>query len=115
MAENQENIEAQLCAYVDGELDANGRAEIEKHLAENPQHQKLIADLLKTRQVLRALPREKAPDDIAENLQQQLERSVLLAEIDDEAGASRRRIVRPQIWLAAAIVLLTVGLGTVIY
>ena len=39
---NTEQIEAKLCAYVDGELDAAGRAEIEQHLAANPQHRALV-------------------------------------------------------------------------
>src|SRR5947209_7711487 len=75
---NTENIEAKLCAYVDGELDAAGRAEIEAHLASNPQHRQLMAELSGQRQLLRALPRAKAPDDLLETVQTQLERSVLL-------------------------------------
>ena len=42
---NTENIEAKLCAYVDGELDEAGRAEIEAHLAANVQHRQLIEEL----------------------------------------------------------------------
>ena len=57
---NTENIEAKLCAYIDGDLDAQGRAEIEKHLAANPQHRGLIEQLSKQRDLLRQLPREEA-------------------------------------------------------
>ena len=45
MPQNQEQIEARLAAYIDGELDANERAEIEKHLENNPQHKQLIEEL----------------------------------------------------------------------
>src|SRR4051812_44411878 len=116
MAENQEHIEAQLCAYIDGELDAKGRAEIEKHLANNPQHQRLIAGLIESRAMMRALPRERAPEDILESVQHSLERSVLLADVEDDAITMPRRIVRgSHMMLAAASVLLTIGLGVVIY
>src|SRR5687768_17036468 len=114
---NTENIEAKLCAYIDGELDAQGRAEIEKHLAANPQHRGLIAELSKQREMLRALPRESAPEEIMEFLQGQLERAGLLG--DDaaaEAEAQAMRINRwPQVMAAAAIVFLAVGLVGIIY
>jgi len=113
---NTENIEAKLCAYIDGELDAQGRAEIEKHLAANPQHRTLIEELSKQRDLLRELPREGAPEEILEALQSQMERSVLLG--DDDAGgqAETMKIQRwPQVFAMAAMVLLTVGLGVVIY
>ena len=46
MSHNTENIEAALCAYVDGELDAKERVEIEKHLEANPQHRQLLLELM---------------------------------------------------------------------
>ena len=46
MSQNQEIIEAKLCAYIDGVLDADGRGEIEKHLKSNPQHRRLLPPLL---------------------------------------------------------------------
>src|SRR3954467_5849937 len=114
---NTENIEARLCAYVDGELDAAGRAEIEQHLKTNPQHQKLMQELTRTRDLLRSLPRERAPADITEALQGQLERSVLLDDSDmDRAGDMRIHINRwPQFLAVAAILLLAVGLAAVVY
>jgi anti-sigma factor RsiW len=65
MPQNQEEIEAKLAAYIDGELDAAGRAEIEKHLQANPQHRVLISDLTKQRELVRSLPRTNAPAEIA--------------------------------------------------
>src|SRR2546423_13555997 len=94
MAQNQEQIEARLAAYIDGELDANERAEIEKHLANNPQHKQLIEDLVGQRDFLRALPREKAPPEIAETIHSQLERSVLLGKAGEDTGAAALRINR---------------------
>ena len=42
MAENSENIEARLCAYVEGDLDEQGRVEIERHLEAHPNHRRLL-------------------------------------------------------------------------
>ena len=116
MSQNSEQIEAKLCAYLEGELDAQGRAEIEKHLEANPAHRKLLAEVGQTRGMLRALPREPAPPDICEAFQGQLERSVLLANFDDQAEGTALRINRwPQYFAVAAVVMLAAGLGMVVY
>src|SRR5438034_1279525 len=116
MAQNQEQIEARLAAYIDGELDANERAEIEKHLENNPQHKQLIEELMGQRDLLKVLPREKAPPEIAETIHSQLERSVLLGKAGEDTGAAALRINRwPHRGAIAAIVLLTAGLGVLVY
>jgi len=114
MSQNTETIEARLAAYVDGDLDAQGRAEIEKHLAANPQHRKLMAELMSVRAMVQALPHERAPGDLAEALQGQLERSSLLGQ--DGGLDTVLRISRwPQILSVAAVLLLAVGLAAVVY
>ena len=116
MSDSTENIEAKLCAYIDGALDAADRAEIENHLRTNPQHQQLINELRGTRRLLGSLPRLPAPPDIEEALQAHLERSVLLGDQRSESERESLRINRwPQIVAAAAIVFLVIGLGAVIY
>ena len=111
MSQNQEIIEAKLCAFIDGELDAEGRAEIEKHLEANPQHRRLLESLKATRDLVRWLPRESAPPELAETLNGQLERSVLL----DYDGDSLRPRIFPRIFAAAAIIVLTAGLAAAVY
>lgn len=111
MSQNQEIIESKLCAYIDGELDPEGRAEIEKHLEANPQHRRLLESLRATRDLLRWLPREPAPPELAETLNGQLERSVLL----DYDGESLRPRIVPRILAAAAIVILTAGLAAAVF
>jgi anti-sigma factor RsiW len=112
----KETTEAKLCAYVDGELDAAGRAEIEKYLETNPQHRKLMEELKQTRDLMRALPRGSAPPEIGEMLQGQLERSLLLNELDAEPAADSMRISRAaQFRAVAAVILLALGLGAVVY
>lgn len=115
MADTQ-NIEARLAAYVDDEVDAAERAEIEQHLAANPEHRQMLEELKAQRQLIRALPRESAPADVAEALAQQLERAALLGDVDIGAGASDAGLNRWSRWGAiAAVVLLTAGLGMVVY
>src|SRR3954452_5147721 len=116
---NTENIEAKLAAYVDGELDAADRAEIEQHLKTNPEHRKLIEELRVAREYLRELPREQAPADVAEMLNAQLERAALLGDVElvgpGGAGSSMRISRWPQFRAVAAILLLTLGLAGLIY
>ncbi len=112
----KETTEAKLCAYVDGDLDAAGRAEIEKYLETNPQHRKLMEELKQTRALMRALPRASAPPEIGEMLQGQLERSLLLNELDAEPAGDSMRISRAaQFRAVAAVILLALGLGVVVY
>ena len=109
----KEATEAKLCAYLEGELSPVERAEIEQHLASNPQHRQLLADLAKTREWMRSIPSEMAPADLSEVFQQQVERAMLL---DDSTSESRSSMNRwPQVVLVAAILSLTVGLGVVIF
>ena len=110
---NTEQIEAKLCAYVDGELDAAGRAEIEQHLAANPQHRALLAELMEQRELLRDLPRETAPEELTEALQAHLERSVLLGSGQGPQVAGKINH-RPQFLALAAVLLLAIGLVAVI-
>jgi anti-sigma factor RsiW len=116
MSQNQEIIEARLCAYIDDELDASGRAELEKHLAANPQHQRLIEELRRTSALIHNLPHESAPPELAEAFHAHLERSVLLEGVSDDVAAADLKAPRwPQLVAMAAITLLTIGLGIVVY
>jgi len=104
-----ENIEAMLCAYVEGDLDATGRAQIEKHLKDHPQHRKLLEELKTMRDLVRGLPRAQAPMDVGDSLRQKVERSMLL----DSASVApaRQRVDRwPQFFGIAAIFLLVASL-----
>lgn len=117
MAEHAEQIEAKLCAYVEGELSGPERAEIAAHLQANPEHATLIQDLIEQRRLLGQLPREKAPLDLTEELQAQLEREVLLggANVAEESEPVLKISHWPQILSIAAIFLLAAGLGLVVY
>ncbi len=91
-----ENIEAMLCAYIEGDLDAAGRAQIEKHLQDHPQHRKLIQELSAMRDLVRGLPRVKAPMEIGESLRGKVERSILLGDSGETEEQSERGNRWPQ-------------------
>ncbi len=110
-----ENIEAMLCAFIEGDLDATGKAQIEKHLKDNPQHKKLLQELTAMRDLVRNLPRVRAPIDVGDSLRQKVERSLLLddslALVPERSGASRW----PQFFGIAAVVLLFASLGFIVF
>lgn len=111
-----EDIEAKLAAYVDGEIDQAGRAEIEKHLASHAQHRQLIKELMAQRDLLRGMPREVAPLEVSESVNASLERAVLLGDVDGESDSGAMQI-RPwsQFRAIAAILFFTASLAAVIY
>src|SRR3954453_13050210 len=130
MENSQEQTEAKLLAYIEGELDDAGRLEIEQHIEANPKHRKLLDDLTIGRRMMRQLVREPAPPDLFEAVQAQLERDILLQDspntllAGDEAGSinpetgnyrlqKRSRWARMRVAIAAAIV--AGGIGVVVY
>ena len=105
-----ENIEAMLCAYIEGDLDEAGRAQIENHLKSHPQHRKLLHELTEMRDMVRALPRVKAPMDVSESLHQKVERSMLLEDAATALPIRERGDRWPQFLAIAAILLLVSAL-----
>ncbi|HUB24951.1 MAG TPA: zf-HC2 domain-containing protein [Tepidisphaeraceae bacterium] len=113
MADSQD-IEARLCDYIEGNLSPADQAEIERHLESHPRHREMIQELIRTRGLVGSLPQSKAPMDMTESLQSQLERSMLLGDGLNAAGDGRAR----HIWrtlVMAAVILLSISLGTAIF
>src|SRR5215813_4907687 len=94
MSPNQENFE-KLEAYIDGALDEASRVEVERQIAANPQLKRMLAELSMTRDWVRALPRAKAPAEVIETFQGQLERAALLG---DDGPGERDVIARINRW-----------------
>jgi hypothetical protein len=118
MSENpQEQTEAKLLAYLEGELDEVGRAEIERHLESNAKHRLLMDELAAGRRLVRMLPRATAPAELYDNFQSQMERLVLLDGVADPPPPAEN--VRATRWgqfrAAAAVALLATGLGVMVY
>jgi hypothetical protein len=111
---NSQDIEARLCDYIEGELSDAQRAEIQRHLDAHPEHRQMIEELMRTRNLLRDLPRAKAPAELNEGLHGQLERAMLLGDDLDASTASTARRVS-HMALIAATLFLAIGLAGAIY
>src|SRR5687768_13455636 len=114
----QEESEAKLLAYVEGELDEAGRVEIERHLESNPSHRRLLEEPKAGRDLLRWVPRESARRELMGSFQSELERAVLLEEEDEEAAQEAGSLrINPwhQFRAVAAVLLLATTLGVVVF
>jgi len=113
MASDQD-IEARLGAFVEGDLDGPARAEVEQYLAQNPRERQLVDELIRARGVLRELPSEVPPPEIAEAFARHLERAALLGDASPQeqyrSNVNRWRRIRA----AAAILILAGGLAAVV-
>lgn len=116
MPHSTEQIEARLAAYIDGQLDETARQEIEKHLASNPQHRRLIDDLIEQKRLVESLPRESAPAEVLEVVQGHLERNALLNPLESELVESTMQINRwPQVRAVAAVLVVVAGLAAAVW
>jgi len=75
---NREHIQQQLSAYIDGELNAAELSAVEQALAGDPELAREMEQLKATREILRRLPIEHAPDDFAARVLAQTERRHLV-------------------------------------
>lgn len=112
---SDERIEANLAAYIDDVLSPEDRASIERLLAENPRHRRMVQEMQKAQSLLATLPIVRAPADLADGVDPALERSALLGE-DDSARGILARLMAPQVLaLAATVILLLSLLATAIF
>ncbi|MGC4030290.1 MAG: hypothetical protein QM754_00885 [Tepidisphaeraceae bacterium] len=114
MSHEMEEMEARLAGYIDGTLPPAQCAEIEAYLKSNPTHAKLITELQSIRSAVASLPRENAPAEVLDTLQANLERHSLLENVE-ESVTPMRISHWPQFGAVAAVLLLTTGLGVLIY
>lgn len=116
MADSIEDIQSKLASYIDGECSATERAEIVAHLAKNPAHMEMMQELMEQRQLIRRLPREKAPAGLMEDFQGGLERESLLTgtEVLQEPIKLGRRRFAPMLAMAASVALVG-GVAAMIY
>jgi anti-sigma factor RsiW len=63
-----------LCGYIDGELEPELCAQLEKHLADCPNCRVVLDSLNKTVRIFREGVEEPVPDELKRNLQAALER-----------------------------------------
>ena len=109
-------IEELLNAYVDGELSVKERQRVEHLLLEDSEAQELFKQIQQVSQGVSALPVTAAPQELADNIQYELEREFLLGkeEVLSELAGEKHLQVR---WLvsAAAVLVLAGVIVTVVY
>ncbi|MEM6313785.1 MAG: hypothetical protein AAF743_06835, partial [Planctomycetota bacterium] len=105
MALDDQNTEALLAAYIDGELDHEQRVAVEASLAKRPHHARMVDEMRRARALVTGLPRELAPAGLSDEVVGQLERSALL----DPAGLAVKNTGHRPLALAAGVVLLLAG------
>lgn len=104
---SDEQIEAKLAAYIDGALAPRERESVERLLADNPRHRRMVEEMKRAQGWLATLPRVKAPAELADGVDPGLERSALLGDDSAEDRGVLSRLLAPQMLaLAATLVLL---------
>ena len=107
MDDRQEQFE-QLSAYLDGELKADQALRLEQALADDAELAAELDSLRKTRQLLRSLPAEPAPESFAHNVLTHWRRT---HRVGREGLGGPLRASRWISFAAAAIVLFAAGAG----
>jgi anti-sigma factor RsiW len=75
MAEPEtDNAEALMSAYLDEELDAEGKSKLEAMLATSPAAQKELSGLQNMLRLVKGLPEEQAPPDFYEKVAKKIRR-----------------------------------------
>jgi len=102
-------LEADLSAYLDGELTPEARAAVERLLAESPAARRLLEQLRSVSHQVAELPRQRAPEELGALLRRQAERRLLF-------GARRTltaRVLRvwPQLLASAAVLVACAWVG----
>ncbi len=107
------NIAEQFSAYLDGELSEADAARLAELLRQRDDLAAELRALRATRDLVRGLPRERAPEDLLDRIMAQAERGRLVGGTQDEPQR------RPFAWVryvaVAAVLLVAVGVGTVVY
>ena len=110
MSEDRDNIRELLSAYIDGEVTQEQSDSVEQAVAEEPELALELHELASAKQLVMGLSRQRAPRDFVRKVMVQAERRHLLG--DHQAGGafgSARWITLA----AAAVVLLTAGIGII--
>ncbi len=108
------SIEELINGYLDGELSERQVTQVKRLMAHDEKFSKKVQELSRQRELLAAIPREKAPEHLLDDIKSRLERKVLLHEYTSTNGSYKSLIIRHLSSLAAVIVLV-IGLGFVVW
>ncbi|KPK77212.1 MAG: hypothetical protein AMJ79_03985 [Phycisphaerae bacterium SM23_30] len=118
MVKNNSNYDERLVQflneYLDGQLPPEMVEKVERRLAEDARARRLLAEIKQVSAIIGELPRVPAPEDLAEQIQLQLERDVLLGDRQPPFETAPRTHLRRRRWLAAAAMLMLTGAVVII-
>jgi hypothetical protein len=109
--QEREQIDILIRGFLDGELTQRQRTELKRLAQHNPSVKKELHALYRQKELYSALPVEKAPKDLAEEVRRKLERRMIL---DAEPAAQVRPLGRAHLLfrrIAAAAAMLFLPLG----
>ncbi len=111
-----EEVQDILSEYLDGEISEPWRREwVAKHLASCPSCQALLADLKRTKDLVRSLPASKAPKELAARIAREVEQLAGPSAVSAEAvAASQIEILRVPLYRRLAPVLMAAAAGGLI-
>jgi len=109
MKAQDSNRDELLNSFVDGELSPRQRTEVKRLAAHDQDVAGRIRQIENVRNLLRSLPREEPPNEIADNVRLLLERQSLLGDRDLSASDRPRRYLLLSKLRAVAAVLLLMG------
>jgi len=110
--QEREQIEQLIHGFLDGELTQRQRTELKRLAQHNPSVKKQLHSLYRQKELFSALPVEKAPKDLAEEVRRKLERRMIL---DTEPAVrihplGRSYLLYRRIAAAAAMLFLPLGI-----
>jgi hypothetical protein len=111
------NLDELLSSFVDGELSARQKTEVQHLAARDPEVGRRLRQLQNCRALVNSLPQVQSPPDMLEQIKQSLERRLLLQEepaFGRRAAGAWHLACRKLVSVAALIALLGV-LGVVVY
>lgn len=111
------DIDELLNSYIDGELSDRHVTEIKRLIAHDEQVARRLRELQKTKELLAALPRAKAPAGLAEDVKKSLHRTAPRDEYAwrDESRPGARNLLVRRLVTAAAMIALVSALGLVVF
>lgn len=88
---DQDWLAEALSAYVDGELSAEERAEVERRVRSDPEARALLTELQRTSALLSSLPRHSAPVSVLDEIERHVERHALIGAPVGPVESPRKR------------------------
>lgn len=114
---DKSNIDELLNSYIDDELSPRQRTEVKRLITNDNQIAEKLQQLKMCKTLVSALPGEKAPYDLLEDIKNALERKTLLQETQKhfQKDEGTKQLHLRKILASAAMIALFAVLGTIIY